>query len=290
MSERGLAAVTGASGRLGAAVVRALREDGWRVRALVHRRDAPGADETVRGDVLDPAALERLLGGAHALLHAAAVTHARSSRAYERVNVEGTRLVLAAAEAARVRRVVHVSTSALDPRGGAYSRSKLAAEELARRAAVPVTIVRLPELWGDGDGAEGLDALVASARRGRPLLVVGRGDQELRPVHVEDAARALAAALASPAADGRTYTLAAARTTFAAVAERLRAASGGRSRIVHVPEPLVRAAAAAARVLPLPLYPDQPARLRAERPPPTPEAEADLGFRPRPFPGAPERG
>ena len=129
MSERGLAAVTGASGRLGAAVVRALREDGWRVRALVHRRDAPGADETVRGDVLDPAALERL-----------------------------------------------------------------------------------------------------------------------------------------------------------------RAASGGRSRIVHVPEPLVRAAAAAARVLPLPLYPDQPARLRAERPPPTPEAEADLGFRPRPFPGAPERG
>ena len=284
MSER-IAAVTGASGRLGAAAVEALRADGWRVRALVHRRPVPGADETVRGDLLDRASLDRLAAGADGLLHAAAVTHARSPRAYGRTNVEGTRLVVAAAEAAGVGRVVHVSTSALDPRGGAYSRSKLAAEELARAATVPVTIVRLPELWSGDGGAEGLDALVAAARAGRPLLVVGRGDQELRPLHVEDAARALAAALSAPAAAGRTYTLAAERTTYAELARRLREANGGRSRIVHVPEPLVRAAAAAARVLPLPLYPDQPARLRAARPDPTPEAEDDLGLRPRPFPG-----
>jgi len=283
VSEAPLVAVTGAAGRLGAALLDALRAEGLRTRCLVHRRPVDGADETVAGDVRDAAALDRLLAGADALVHAAAVTHARAPAAYERVNVEGTRAVLDAAARAGVRRVVLVSTSALGASGGAYSRSKLAAEELARAAALPVTVVRLPELWGGAGGGEGIDALVASARRGRPLPVVGRGDQELRPVHVEDAGRALAAAVTSAAAEGRTYTLAGERTTFAELARRLAEASGGRSRVVHVPEPLVRAAAAAARVLPLPLVPDQPARLRVPRPDPTPAAGPDLGFRPRPF-------
>jgi hypothetical protein len=41
----------------------------------------------------------------------------------------------------------------------------------------------------------------------------------------------------------------------------------------------VRAASIAGRILPLPLYPDQLARLRSPKEPPTPEAERELGFR-----------
>jgi len=59
-------------------------------------------------------------------------------------------------------------------------------------------------------------------------------------------------------------------------------AFGGRSRLVSVPEAVVAAVSVAARFLPLPLYPDQLARLRAPRPAPSEAAATDLGFQPRP--------
>ena len=62
--------VTGATGKTGAPTVRLLRERGYPVRALVHRRDqraaalaALGAD-VVDGDLHDPAALRRAMAGA----------------------------------------------------------------------------------------------------------------------------------------------------------------------------------------------------------------------------------
>jgi hypothetical protein len=51
-----------------------------------------------------------------------------------------------------------------------------------------------------------------------------------------------------------------------------------------VPVIAVRAVGLLARVLPLPIYPDQLARLRAEdKPQPSSEAEQELGFRTRPL-------
>ena len=52
-------------------------------------------------------------------------------------------------------------------------------------------------------------------------------------------------------------------------------------RLLRIPARAASALAAAARVLPLPIYPDQVARLRAPKPSASPEAERDLVFRPR---------
>ena len=279
---RPLAAVTGGAGALGSHLVHALCEAGWRVRCLEHRRKVPRADEIVQGDVLEPNALERLLVGADACVHAAAVTHARSSAAYRRTNVGGTRAVAAAAERAGVRRLVHLSTSALAPDGGAYSRSKLEAERALAGSRVVVTILRLPEVYAAG-GREGIDGLIARARAGRPLFVVGRGVHEVRPVHVDDVVAVVPRTLVSERAAGQTYTLAGESLSLRAFAEACLLAFGSSSRIVPVPEPLVAAAAVLARVLPLPLYPDQLARLRGSRPDPSPAAAPDLGFEPRPL-------
>jgi hypothetical protein len=71
--------------------------------------------------------------------------------------------------------------------------------------------------------------------------------------------------------------------TLRAFAEACRAAFGSRSAITPVPRWLVRAASEAARILPLPLYPDQLARLAAPKPTASPEAFTDLGFAPRPL-------
>jgi nucleoside-diphosphate-sugar epimerase len=276
----GVVLVTGAAGGIGRALVPALRERGWRVRCLRHRRPIADADEVVAGDLGDPASLARAAAGATAVLHLAARTHARRPRDYDEANVAGTRRLLDAAREAGVERFVHVSTRAIGAAGGAYSRSKLAAEGVVEGSGLEWTIVRLPEVYGAGS-AEGVDDVIARARRGTPIPVVGRGDDLVCPVHVDDAVAALAAALTAPAAAGKVYTLAGDCLTVRDFARACAAAFGTRSRIVDVPLPALRALSLAARVAPLPLYPDQLARLRAPKPPRSPEAAADLGFAPR---------
>jgi 2-alkyl-3-oxoalkanoate reductase len=273
--------VTGASGRLGAFLVPGLQQAGWQVRALVHRRPIPAADETVRGDLLDPGTLAAATDGVDAVVHAAAVTHARRAHRYGDVNVRGTEAVLAAAAKAGVERVVHLSTRALGAGGGAYSDSKRAAEDLVREAGVPFTILRLPEVYGAG--GEGIDRIIAAARAGRWIPIVGRGDDEVRPVHVSEAVAAVVHALETREALGKTYTLAGPALTLREAAEVCRAAYRSDSRIVSIPEKVVWLAGQLSRVLPLPLYPDQLDRLRAPRPAPSPEAAQDLSFRPAPL-------
>ena len=148
--------VTGASGFVGANLVRALLERGWRVRALV-RGAAPSLDgldvERVPGDLFS-ARLPDAMDGCDAVFHLAATYSLwrRDRDELFRVNVEGTRAVLAAARRAGVPRVVHTSSvAAIGVRGdgapadelhqtppdaliGAYKRSKYFAEAAARRA------------------------------------------------------------------------------------------------------------------------------------------------------------
>ncbi len=271
--------LTGAAGGIGRALVPGLRASGWRVRCLVHRRPVADADEIVSGDLADSASLERAAAGADAILHLAARTHARREADYIEANVEGTRRLLDAAARAGVGRFVQVSTRAIDASGGAYSRTKLAAEGLVKASGLVWTIVRLPEVYGAG-GAEGVDDVIARGRRGAPIAVVGRGEDVVCPIHVNDAVGAVAAALAAPAAAGKVYTLAGECLTMRQLAQVSAQTFGQHSQIVGVPRTLVRALSLAARFAPVPLYPDQLARLRAPKPARSPEAATDLGFAP----------
>ena len=107
--------VTGASGHLGATLVRALRARGQEVRALVHhdRRALDGLDvEVARGDLADESSLRRAFAGADLVYHTAAyisILRDEQQRLYE-VNVRGTRNVVEACLSSGVRRLVHVSS------------------------------------------------------------------------------------------------------------------------------------------------------------------------------------
>jgi dihydroflavonol-4-reductase len=149
--------VTGASGFVGANLVRALLAAGWNVRALV-RDGAPSLDglplERVAGDVFAPT-MSDAMSGCDAVFHVAALYSLwrRDRDALMRVNVEGTRHVLSAARTAGVPRVVHTSSVAaigVRPGGlpadesyqspperlvGAYKRSKYFGEREAHAAA-----------------------------------------------------------------------------------------------------------------------------------------------------------
>lgn len=282
MSARGVVLVTGSSGGIGSRLVRALGEHGWHRRCLVHCHPVTGADETVTGDLTTPSSLRNAVAGAEAIVHLAAVTHSRSRARYDEVNAVGTQNLLAAARAAGTSRFLFVSTRAISPDGGAYSRSKQRAEEAVRGAGLAWTIVRLPEVYGAG-GAEGVDRILALVRDGGRVPLVGRGEDLLCPAHVDDVVDACLRALESPEAIGRTYTLAGPCVTMREFTELAGDVLGRRPRVLFVPAVAVAALAALSRALPLPIYPDQLARLRAPKPPISTDAETDLAFRPRPL-------
>jgi nucleoside-diphosphate-sugar epimerase len=153
MSER-LVLVTGATGLIGNAIAHALVRRGDKVRALARHPDRarallPDSVEIAQGDILDSKSVEAALAGVRLVFHAAGMPEQwRSDESiFDRVNREGTRVVLTAAEAAGVERVVYTSTMDVfaAPRGGslvetnidrdpkptAYERSKQAAEREA---------------------------------------------------------------------------------------------------------------------------------------------------------------
>jgi dihydroflavonol-4-reductase len=208
------ALVTGATGFVGAAVARALLQEGWEVRALARkgsdrRNLRPIAVQVVEGDLADNDSLSRALAGCEALFHVAADYRlgAFDPQQLYKTNVEGTRNILNAARDAGVRRVVYTSSvatigiptdgspgaeetpSTLTDMIGHYKRSKYLAEEVARdaaRAGVPVVIVNPSTPVGPGDvKPTPTGQLVLDAAAGRMPAYVDTG---LNIVHVDDVA------------------------------------------------------------------------------------------------------
>jgi nucleoside-diphosphate-sugar epimerase len=282
VSGRGVLLLTGGAGGVGSALIPILEEAGWTVRALSHVRPVPRASEQISGDLGDAASLVVACRGARAVLHMAAVTHARRGSAYQRVNVGGTRQLCVAAREAGMARFVLVSSRSAAVDGGSYSLSKLRAEDEVRNSGTPFVIVRLPELYA-GDGKEGTEVIRRQAARGRPIPIVSDGGDEICPVHRDDVLDPLRLALESADTPGRTYTLGGECTSVRAYAEACIAASGSKSRLISVPTPAVAVLAKLGYLPGLPFYPDLLARLRASKPTSSPEATIDLGFAPRPL-------
>jgi nucleoside-diphosphate-sugar epimerase len=202
-SSRPIAALTGATGFLGAHLVRALDAAGFSVRVLARREpSAPGwgtvEPEIVGGDLSHQHALERLVEGAQAVVHAAGAIKARDLAGFMGVNRDGAaRLAAATRTAAPEAAFVLVSSlAARSPALSAYAASKRAGEAavteiLGERA----TIVRPPAIYGPGD-RETLSIFRAAAAS--PVLPILSDEARLALIHVEDAARAIAALAGEP--------------------------------------------------------------------------------------------
>lgn len=238
-------AVTGGTGFIGGHLIDVALSAGHEVAALTRREQPPRERvEWIPGDLADRSALERLVGDADAIIHAAGVISATNAAAFETGNVAGTLAMLAAATAGGVRRFVHVSSlAAREPKLSLYGRSKAQSEELVYSSGLDWAIVRPPAVYGPGD-KETLE-LFRMARLG-VMLMPPKG--RVSVIHVDDLARLLLA-LAEPQApsgvliepdDGKPGGW-----THREFAKALGAAVGTNPAIVSSPGILLRLAARA---------------------------------------------
>lgn len=260
--------VTGATGFIGSRVALELAKSGARVRALVRNPAKAGAlgdagISTVIGDMAEPASLSGAVRGCQAVFHFAGTTNEFKPRAhFERVNLDGTRLLAEAALKEGIERFIHVSTvwvyglrsgpgicetSPCAPSGQSYADTKLEAERAVRRLidekGLPAIIVQPSQVYGPGDPnwTERPIELIKSGR----MILAGGGKGLIQPVFIDDLVRGILAS-AERGGLGETYILCGPEAVTVREYFSYFAAMVGKKRLPSLPGRLALGAAAAA--------------------------------------------
>jgi len=160
--------LTGATGLVGSRLLPRLADAGFDCRALVRRDvELPPNTTAVLGDLGDAGSLPAAVEGVEAIVHLAALFRTEDEDAIWRANLDGTRNLIAAVQShAPEARFVMASTGnvydadatrpsreddACAPTA-AYPASKIAAEQALRDSGLNWSVLRLPFVYGDGDG------------------------------------------------------------------------------------------------------------------------------------------
>lgn len=210
--------VTGGTGLLGGRLIPKLVRDGHQVFAITratssHAKLAAMGATPIEADLDsgEPPALPVI----DAVVHAAALFRFSGPRApFFRTNVDGTAVLLKAAEAVGARAFVHISAAGviMDNAGSpirnadesartfpnhfsAYLASKARAERLVLAANKPgfrTVALRPPAIWGPGDP---FSRALPSAIKSGQFAFIGRGDYAFATCHVDNVVEAVGCAL-----------------------------------------------------------------------------------------------
>jgi nucleoside-diphosphate-sugar epimerase len=222
--------VTGGNGFVGRHLVTALAARGDRVRVLA----LPGEDArwlerrgvtVYRGDITKPDSLTAPVEGTDGVFHLAAMQDVwRPIEVYRAVNVGGTKNVAHAALVAGARRFVQMSSSSVygmghgrpvdetfpltpfrDPYPVTKAEADHAVQQMIKQDDLPGVIIRPDQIFGPGDVLH-FGAMAERTLAGRCFLV-GKGDNRMPFVDVDDVVRGLLLALDHDAAPGNAYNI-----------------------------------------------------------------------------------
>ena len=247
--------VTGATGVVGAPILRLLVESGRRVGALVRSAGSAESVEAagavaVNGDLLNHASLVRAFSGFESVYHVGGVNQfcVSDSGPMEAANIDGSRNVVRACAAVGVRRLVYTSSAASigeeegtvgderSPHRGwflsGYERSKYLAEQAVFAERTPVEVVAVNPSSVQGPGrASGTGKLILQVIDGRlPVLV----DTRVSMVDIDDCARGHLLAEAN-GTNGQRYILNGFTLDIRQALDLLERVTGRRAKVRFLP-------------------------------------------------------
>jgi NADH dehydrogenase len=241
---------------VGGHVVQELRRRDLPVRCLV--RDPRKAArlvgwgcELLEGDVTDPTSLQRAAAGAETVIHLVSIRQGRKEE-FQRIMVDGTRGLLAAAEEAGVGRFVLMSalgvseaTKDLVP----YYGAKWEMEGLTRSSGTPSVIFRPSFIFGRDGGI--LPTFAKLARLAPVTPIIGSGRQRIQPIWADDLAAHFAEATERDDVTGKLFELGGPdAVSWNEFWERLKRVRRMRRPSVHVPVGVMRVNALVTERLP----------------------------------------
>lgn len=188
--------VTGGTGIVGEAAVRALHRRGHAVRVLSRNAGRgekwwPDGVDGWAGDVSDDKSVRGAADGCDVVLHIAGIVEEKPpDHTFQAVNIDGTRYVVLEAERAGVKKVVYVSSLGADRGQSDYHRSKLVAEDVVRAFSRDWVVLRPGAVYGPGD--EHVSVLLRMIRSLPVIPTIGDGTQRFQPVWHEDLGEVLA--------------------------------------------------------------------------------------------------
>jgi nucleoside-diphosphate-sugar epimerase len=268
----------GGSGFLGGRVVERLLSRGDTVTstarsdAAAEKIRARGADP-INGDLLVDEDIDRTIAasGADTLITSVSLGFGFGPR------------IVAAAEAAGIRRAIFVSTTSIYTSLDSWAKPiRQRAEEAITASSLDWTIVRPTMIYGAPEDGN-MVRLLRLVRRTPVVPLPGGGKGLQQPVHVDDVAAAIVGALDAPASIWRSYDLAGPDAlTFRQVVVDAGGAVGRKVFTVGVPlAPVIAVARLAERFGRAPLRSEQLERLEEDKAFDISAARADLGFAPR---------
>jgi NADH dehydrogenase len=248
--------ITGGTGFVGSEIRKRLMNR--ELRILV--RDSSslsdrGRAEIVQGDVLHPDSLTAAVTGIDTIIHLVAIIEESGVTTFDRVIRTGTENLVAAAQAAGVKRFIFMSAlGAQQNPAFPYLQAKWAAEEAVRNSGLAWTIFRPSVIFGPGDGF--ITVLGRLVRIAPVIPVVGSGNSKFQPIAVADVADAFRQAVDDQAAIGRIYELGGGETySYEQMLDLIAARLNKRKPKVHIPVGLMKAIVRLTSPLPKPLRP-----------------------------------
>jgi len=202
--------ISGATGFVGGHICRELLSRGHVLRLLTHstRATVLTASESVSGDVTSSESCLEGAAGCDAVINLVGIIREFPKRGvtFERLHIEATRNMLAAARQNGISR--YLQMSALGSRAAAvsgYHRSKYAAEELVVASGLDYTIFRTALIFGPKDAF--VNMIAGFIRSISAVPVIGDGIYRLQPVAADDVARCFALALEKSETIGKGYNI-----------------------------------------------------------------------------------
>lgn len=224
--------VTGAGGFVGKAVVPALQQAGYRVRAMTRSMTTIDNAERVIGDITDVGAVQQAVHGVDAVIHLAARKSDESDS--ELVNVSGTKILAEACTRADVKRMINVSTQSVKLKKlGIYGKTKLASEKIMQNSGLPVITLRPSVVYDDTGG--GIVSTILQFCQLPIIPMIGSGNVHFQPIHSDDLAAIIVRSL-THGHIGETYDIGGQdRTSLRGFTEEIQKRLGTNKPIFRIP-------------------------------------------------------